>query len=497
MVFNAFVPELSFSEKLRIAKEAATQEAWHRINSDLAAADSVTWAEVSQKVTTIEGLDTAHSNKNLSNSDSSGTSKSYDIWPASPSTSVYSGLVSARKRNYVQDPLYPSREVAKICSIIREATSTEDDRMSKRPRLAPPKKPTRGPRPVYQAIADIETRTTQHSSKWYEEIATRQKFARKDLESLKNLHRLIRECLGTAENGTLSNATLAKLRKRLHQAEFFDFLSGVLIKKSRLLEDGGLPVAFHEEGSTFPWDIKSDSWSLYRRWLGGQLDPHLLVGIESKSKTTASGKSVKSRNLEREYPGGQSANCPGENELINSQWWFVPRCFIPTLGRLTFGDDRPLQICALRDGAHGEMEAGIHGQAGKGAYSIVMSSGGYSDVDNGDNITYCGTAGAKMTPTAATILLKESRDLRSPVRVLRSFALPTSNQYRPAKGLRYDGLYDVISFTILDVETAMHAFRMTRKKGQDPIRYQGAERRPTDEQLAEYARIRQLSGLGN
>ena len=142
------------------------------------------------------------------------------------------------------------------------------------------------------------------------------------------------------------------------------------------------------------------------------------------------------------------------------------------------------------------MEAGIHGQAGKGAYSIVMSGGGYSDVDNGDDITYCGTAGTNGTPSAGTILLKESQDLYSPVRVLRSFALPTSNRYRPIKGLRYDGLYNVVSFIVLDEETAMHAFRMTRREGQDPIRYQGAERRPTDEQLLEYANIRQLSSLG-
>ena len=251
---------------------------------------------------------------------------------------------------------------------------------------------------------------------------------------------------------------------------------------------------FLEERNTFPWDIMSDSWTLYRRWLSGQLDPHLLVGIESKNKTTASGKAVKSRNLDREYQGCRSANCVGENELVNGQWWLVPQRFVRTPDRLIFADDRPLQICALRDGAHGEMEAGIHGQAGKGAYSVVMSSGGYSDIDNGENITYCGTASENTTPTAGTILLKESRDLHVPIRVLRSFALLASNQYRPAKGLRYDGLYDVVSSTILDEETAMHAFEMIRREGQDPLRYQGAERRPTDEQLVEYAKIRQLSG---
>ena len=149
----------------------------------------------------------------------------------------------------------------------------------------------------------------------------------------------------------------------------------------------------------------------------------------------------------------------------------------------------------MRDGAHGEIEAGIHGQVGKGAYSIVLSSGGYSDVDDGITIKYCGTSGAEGKPTAGTMLLKESIKLRSPVRVLRSSALPATNNYRPSKGLRYDGLYDVQSFTILDVKTEMHQFMLTRQPEQDSIRFEGVGTRPTAEQLHEYAKIRQLLGL--
>ena len=40
----------------------------------------------------------------------------------------------------------------------------------------------------------------------------------------------------------------------------------------------------------------------------------------------------------------------------------------------------------MRDGAHGEIEAGIHGQPGKGAYSIVLSGSGYSDIDEGNTL---------------------------------------------------------------------------------------------------------------
>ena len=176
--------------------------------------------------------------------------------------------------------------------------------------------------------AVVETRSTQYSSKWYEEVNPSQKFTRKDLESLKSLYRLIQECLCTAQSGDNVDTALAKLRKKLHQAELFDFLSGILIKKSKLLEDDGLSMVFDDEVGIFPSDIKSDSWGLYRRWLCGQLDPHLLAGVESKIKTTVTGKSVKSRNLERGYQGGRSANCAGENELLNGQWWFVPLCSI-------------------------------------------------------------------------------------------------------------------------------------------------------------------------
>ena len=154
---------------------------------------------------------------------------------------------------------------------------------------------------------------------------------------------------------------------------------------------------------------------------------------------------------------------------------------------------RPFQICALRDGAHGEIEAGIHGQTGKGAFSIVLSSGGYADVDEGDTIQYCGTAGTDGQPSLGTTLLNESVKSGTSVRVLRSWQLPVSNKYRPVKGLRYDGLYDLVGAPkILDKNTAMHLFTLHRRAGQDPIRYRGTEARPTEEQLEADASRRHL-----
>ena len=270
----------------------------------------------------------------------------------------------------------------------------------------------------------------------------------------------------------------AELRTRLHRMEYWDFLSGVLLHKSHLLEDEGLPAIFDAAPGLFPWDVCADSRMLYQRWVVGQLDPDLLRGIEDKKVTKSDGKTVKSRRFAPDYRDRVSPNYVGEGKLVNGMWW-------------------PLQFCAMRDGAHGETEAGIHGQLGHGAYSIVVSEGGYSNVDDGISLQYCGTSGVGGEPSLGTRLLKESFAMGNPVRVLRSAGLARSNVYRPAKGLRYDGLYEITGFEILDVITAMHRFSLQRRKGQDPIRFEGVEARPTPEQLAAYAKVRKLMGFSS
>ncbi|KAL9121877.1 MAG: hypothetical protein Q9187_001558 [Circinaria calcarea] len=307
------------------------------------------------------------------------------------------------------------------------------------------------------------------------------KYSRSNLESLKRLSSMISECVKQRDaNGDLELA-FSRLRQRIHQMEFYDFLSGVLIKNSKILEEAGLPAVFENHSNMeYPWDIRSDSLALYQRWLAGRLDPHLLVGIDTKLKKNVNGKEIKGRSLQRDYPGRVSCNSVGDNALPNGMWW-------------------PYQLAAMRDGAHGEVEAGIHGQSGvdRGAYSIVLSSGGYADVDDGETIQYCGTSDTDGQATAGTKFMKVTTQLRNPVRVLRSAALPADNPYRPSKGIRFDGLYDVVGYKVLDEETAMHQFHLTRRPGQDPIRYQGEEKRPTQEQLEEYAKIRKLLGLNS
>ena len=307
----------------------------------------------------------------------------------------------------------------------------------------------------------------------------KQKFSRNDLNSLQYINTLIHDCRRAMARRENADQLFTKIRLRLHQMEFYDFLSGVLVKKSKVLEDHvGLPLIFDgaAEGVDFPWDIKDDAQMLYSRWIQGFLDPHLLRGIESARRQRAAGKSAISHRLEKDYAGRVSCNVIGANRLHNGQWW-------------------PLQICAMRDGAHGEIEAGIHGQPGRGAFSIILSGSGYDDCDEGYHILYCGTSGVEGKPTAGTKHLLETHRLRNPLRVLRSSTLPASNLWRPAKGLRYDGLYDIIDYHIIDPATAMHRFSLRRQPGQHPIRYHGVEARPTDEEKYQQLQIRHLLGM--
>ena len=59
--------------------------------------------------------------------------------------------------------------------------------------------------------------------------------------------------------------------------------------------------------------------------------------------------------LDRNYrPEPRDCRVVGHNGLVVGDWW-------------------PLRICALRDGAHGAMQAGIAGSSQIGAYSVVVS----------------------------------------------------------------------------------------------------------------------------
>jgi len=115
----------------------------------------------------------------------------------------------------------------------------------------------------------------------------------------------------------------------------------------------------------------------------------------------------------------------GHNGLRVGAWW-------------------PLQICAVRDGAHGAVMGGIYGKRDKGAYSIVVAGGsGYDDRDLGDVLWYSGSGrpGADQTLTHVNRAMLRSIETKKPVRVLRRSR--SDSRFAPSAGLRYDGLYKV------------------------------------------------------
>ena len=88
----------------------------------------------------------------------------------------------------------------------------------------------------------------------------------------------------------------------------------------------------------------------------------------------------------------------------------------------------------------------------------------------------------------------QAYETQHPIRVLRSASLPANNEFRPARGIRYDGLYVITSHEILEEGTAMYRFSLLRLAGQAPIRYSGEGKIPSDAQILEFNKIRERGG---
>lgn len=191
----------------------------------------------------------------------------------------------------------------------------------------------------------INSRTMEQGPEWYNTINLKERYPRGDLQDLKYLFTLINNVQQDARTGKDVTQILNNIRQRLGQMEFLPSLSLVLVKKSGLLHHQGLSLIFENrvQGVLFPSDIRADADILFRKWMSGQIDPHLLRGIVTTIRTAKEGKTYKSHSLDKDFAGKVSCNYVGAGNLVNGQWW-------------------PLQLCAMRDGAHGEVEAGIHGQ---------------------------------------------------------------------------------------------------------------------------------------
>ena len=180
---------------------------------------------------------------------------------------------------------------------------------------------------------------------WYDSINPRQPYSRADLQDLKYFLTLVANIKKNAADKKDITQAMNLIRHRLQYMEFFASVLPILVKKSGLLNQEGLPMIVENrvQGVDFPSDIRSDADLLFRKWMSGQVDPHLFRGIVTKKGTAKEERAFKSHSIDPTFSGKVSCNYAGAGNLVVGQWW-------------------PLQLCAKRDGAHGEMEAGIHGQ---------------------------------------------------------------------------------------------------------------------------------------
>jgi len=261
------------------------------------------------------------------------------------------------------------------------------------------------------------------------------------------------------------------IRKWLHTIAFVQVNAQLLRNQRMLHNDDGLPQLFNKD---YPWDIRADAEELYNKWCQQVFETDLLRGIipgkpnSKHQKKTADSLDPKETRRSPKYFGN--------GLLLNGQWW-------------------PTQLAAVRDGAHGATVAGISGGEG-GAYSCIMSGGHeYPDVDNGNEVLYCGTDSDNGTITDKTLLLLQSERTGNPVRLIRSSKV--NSPFAPKIGLRYDGLYKVLSHELLDPFNSLrqrHRFRLQRLPGQDPIRGEGPEKRPTEQEVEAYEKDKRLRG---
>lgn len=241
-----------------------------------------------------------------------------------------------------------------------------------------------------------------------------------------------------------------------------------ILEESNLLETiHDLSVAVEERNIDLPVDVHEDLLYLYRKWSNEDLSVDQNRGLISEVRNGRV-----SYRLDPNFAFGHSSDFYGSGHLVNGQGW-------------------PLRICMVRDGAHRYQQAGICGRADGGAQAVVMGKPEfeeYADVDLGDEIWYVGTPAKENgeeeveleevqntdnTPngvTNASKLLFKSIQTENDVRVFRSSKLPKVNKLKPLEGFRYDGVYKVVDYEVLEEERALYRFHMVRVPGQGPIR---------------------------
>lgn len=321
----------------------------------------------------------------------------------------------------------------------------------------------------------LQTVREERPPKWYvntPKLTTRDP---KDSVADRELQRLVTTINNAAEalksrlDITKRSEALATVREGLHNVIFMH-ARGPLLKRHRMLDNvHGLPKIFDSNfngGLAWPFDIKADAEELYNKWCREIFETDIMRGIEFGK----GGESTKNNNGSVKPECRINARRHGNGDLLNGQWW-------------------PFQICAYRDGAHGVTQGGVYGSEDDGVYSCILSSGKgeygtYPNEDYGNKVLYCGTDNKAAQPSTITKSLLASVG-KKPVRLIRSHNL--GSKYAPRVGFRYDGLYKITDWEVLDPALQRHRFTLIRVPGQDPIRGgSGPERRPTAQEEAQY-----------
>lgn len=284
-----------------------------------------------------------------------------------PSTSSYAGLTSAKKRKKSPDK-EPMRAKKHSPENSERSGSTgdsnEDVEQAVPSRYAPIRKKRREKEAEYTKRSIVEIHSNNGKPAWYPSGGRPSK--RAYVLDLQAVNDIIQRCISAGEKGEDATEHVTELREQLHKMEFWPWLTQRIVMESKVLEGKGLKRIFTEpHQARFPFDIKADAFALHTRWYMGEVTSELLRGVSIEKGVTVSGQHRRTYSLNKEYVDRKVANVVGSNDLVNGQWW-------------------PIRICAIRDGAHGEQEAGISGKTGHGAYSVVVASGGYDDKDNGE-----------------------------------------------------------------------------------------------------------------
>ncbi|KAM0694380.1 hypothetical protein Q7P36_004735 [Cladosporium allicinum] len=286
-----------------------------------------------------------------------------------------------------------------------------------------------------------------------------------------------------------------EIAERLHTLIFLP-VDGKLLRQTRMLDNNdGLPPLFDSAFTNnidWPFYLKADAEELYNKWYTGEFETDLYRGI-TRGLPTKKGKgkgkadtSVADR-LAEDYQRFRLMDPKqhGNGLLLNGAWF-------------------PSQLVALRDGGHGSSQGGITGNPTSGAYSVIMAGGvdpsgqPYPNEDGGSVVLYCGTDNKDKNlnqPSPDTASLLTNHRTKQPVRLFRSHNL--DSQFTPELGFRYDGLYDVASYEDMDPpdnKRRRHRFKLVRRAGQDPIRSQGAAKRPTKQEVDEYEKDKKNRG---